>query len=94
MRPDVNFKGDFGTVRFALELAPKDVGLATARACEYNVPMPLATGGEHILSVAFARGSCDGAPSRPISISARPLRGHTAWHCLIERVQLQPGKTS
>jgi len=22
-----------------------------------------------------------------------PLAGHTAWHCLVERVQLQPGKT-
>lgn len=31
MLPDIVFKGDFDTVRFALRLARKDLGLATAR---------------------------------------------------------------
>jgi 3-hydroxyisobutyrate dehydrogenase len=43
-------------VRFALKLLRKDVGLATALAREYNVPMPLATGGEQLLIEALARG--------------------------------------
>ena len=40
MVPDVVFKGDFDNVRFALKLARKDIGLATALAREYDVPMP------------------------------------------------------
>jgi 3-hydroxyisobutyrate dehydrogenase-like beta-hydroxyacid dehydrogenase len=56
MIPDVVFKGDFDNVRFALKLARKDVGLATALAREYDVPMPLAAVGEQIMVEAMARG--------------------------------------
>jgi 3-hydroxyisobutyrate dehydrogenase-like beta-hydroxyacid dehydrogenase len=56
MIPDVILKGDFDAVRFALKLARKDVGLATALAREYDVPMPLAAVGEQILVAAMARG--------------------------------------
>ena len=42
MIPDVIFKGDFDTVRFALKLARKDIGLATELAREFDVPMPMA----------------------------------------------------
>lgn len=56
MIPDVVFKGEFDTVRFALKLARKDVGLATALAREYDVPMSMAAVGEQILVEAMARG--------------------------------------
>ncbi|HEV8617452.1 MAG TPA: NAD(P)-dependent oxidoreductase [Methylomirabilota bacterium] len=56
MIPDVVFKGEFDTVRFALKLARKDVGLATALAREFDVPMPMAAVGEQILIEAMARG--------------------------------------
>ena len=56
MIPDVVFKGEFDNVRFALKLARKDVGLATALAREYDVPMPLAAVGEQIMMEAMARG--------------------------------------
>jgi 3-hydroxyisobutyrate dehydrogenase len=56
MIPDVVFKGDFDSVRFALKLARKDVGLATALAREYDVPMPIAAAGEQIMIEAMARG--------------------------------------
>jgi 3-hydroxyisobutyrate dehydrogenase len=56
MIPDVVFKGDFDSVRFALKLARKDVGLATALAREYDVPMSMAAVGEQILIEAMARG--------------------------------------
>jgi 3-hydroxyisobutyrate dehydrogenase len=56
MIPDVVLKGDFDNVRFALKLARKDVGLATALAREYDVPMPLAAVGEQIMVEAMARG--------------------------------------
>jgi 3-hydroxyisobutyrate dehydrogenase len=56
MIPDVVFKGDFDAVRFALKLARKDVGLATALAREFDVPMPMASAGEQILIQAMARG--------------------------------------
>src|SRR5947207_1036440 len=46
MIPDVVLKGDFDNVRFALKPARKDVGLATALAREYDVPMPIAAVGE------------------------------------------------
>ena len=56
MLPDVIFKGDFDTVRFALKLARKDVGLATELAREYDVPMPMAALAEQTLVEALARG--------------------------------------
>src|SRR4030095_5673662 len=56
MIPDVVLKGDFDAVCFALKLARKDLGLATALAREYDVPMPLATAGEQQLIECMARG--------------------------------------
>jgi len=65
MLPDVVFNGDFDSVRFALKLARKDVGLATALAREYNVPMPLASLGEKILMEAVGRGWGDKDSTSP-----------------------------
>jgi 3-hydroxyisobutyrate dehydrogenase len=65
MIPDVVFKGGFDTVRFALKLARKDVGLATELAREYDVPMPMATLGEQILIEALARGWGDKDSTAP-----------------------------
>jgi 3-hydroxyisobutyrate dehydrogenase len=65
MIPDVVFKGDFDSVRFALKLARKDIGLATALAREYDVPMPLATAGEQQLIEAMARGWGDRDSTSP-----------------------------
>jgi 3-hydroxyisobutyrate dehydrogenase len=65
MIPDVVLKGDFDHVRFALRLARKDVGLATALAREYDVPMPLASLGEQILVEAMARGWGDRDSTSP-----------------------------
>jgi 3-hydroxyisobutyrate dehydrogenase-like beta-hydroxyacid dehydrogenase len=65
MIPDVVFKGDFDAVRFALKLARKDVGLATALAREYDVPMPLAAAGEQQLIECMARGWGDRDSTAP-----------------------------
>ena len=65
MLPDVVFKGDFDAVRFALRLARKDLGLATALAREYDVPMPLATAGEQQLIECMARGWGDKDSTSP-----------------------------
>src|SRR6266851_409133 len=65
MLPDVVFKGDFDSVRFALRLARKDVGLATALAREYDVPMPLASAGEQQLIECMARGWGDRDSTSP-----------------------------
>lgn len=54
--PDVIFKGDFDTPRFALALARKDIGLATELAREYNVPMPLSNVAEQNMIEAMNRG--------------------------------------
>jgi 3-hydroxyisobutyrate dehydrogenase-like beta-hydroxyacid dehydrogenase len=54
--PEIVFKGDFDTVRFALRLARKDMALATELAREYNVPMALAALAEQMLVEAMARG--------------------------------------
>jgi 3-hydroxyisobutyrate dehydrogenase-like beta-hydroxyacid dehydrogenase len=54
--PDIVFRGDFDTVRFALRLARKDMGLATALGRELNVPMPMAALAEQDLIQAIARG--------------------------------------
>jgi len=56
MLPNQIFKGDFDTVRFALKLARKDIGLATELAREHDVPMPLASVAEQIMMEAVARG--------------------------------------
>ena len=56
MIPDVIFKGDFDTVRFALKLARKDIGLATELAREFDVPMPMAAIAEQNMVEALVRG--------------------------------------
>jgi 3-hydroxyisobutyrate dehydrogenase len=65
MLPNVIFKGDFDTVRFGLKLARKDIGLATALAREYNVPMPMAAVAEQIMMEAMARGWGDKDSTAP-----------------------------
>jgi 3-hydroxyisobutyrate dehydrogenase len=61
MLPNVIFKGDFDTVRFALELARKDIGLATALGREVNVPLKLANivEQEHVEALAHGWGKRD-----------------------------------
>jgi 3-hydroxyisobutyrate dehydrogenase len=54
--PEVVFKGDFDNPRFALALARKDVGLATALGREFNVPMPLANLAEQTMVDGIQRG--------------------------------------
>lgn len=54
--PNVVFKGDFDTQQFALRLARKDLGLATALAREFEVPMALASLVEQHMIEALARG--------------------------------------
>jgi 3-hydroxyisobutyrate dehydrogenase len=54
--PEIVFKGDFDTVRFALRLARKDLGLATALGREIEVPMAVAAVTEQALVEAMARG--------------------------------------
>ena len=65
MLPDVIFKGDFDTVRFACKLARKDIGLATELAREYDVPMPMASVAEQIMIEALARGWGDKDSTAP-----------------------------
>jgi 3-hydroxyisobutyrate dehydrogenase len=50
------FKGDFDTVRFALRLARKDVGLATELGREFDVPLKIAGIVEQEFVEAMARG--------------------------------------
>ena len=72
--PDIVFKGDFDTVRFGLALARKDVGLATALAREFNVPMPIASLGEQILMEAMARGWGDKDSTSPWMLQEEAAR--------------------
>jgi 3-hydroxyisobutyrate dehydrogenase len=65
MIPNVIFKGEFDTVRFALKLARKDIGLATELAREYDVPMPMAAVAEQIMMEALARGWGDRDSTSP-----------------------------
>ncbi len=50
------FRGEFDPPSFALELARKDIGLATELGKEYNVPMPVANLSEQIAIQAMNRG--------------------------------------
>ena len=50
------FKGEFEPASFALNLAYKDISLATELAREYNVPMPMSTLAEQIALQAMNRG--------------------------------------
>ena len=54
--PEMVFKGSFEPVRFAMKLARKDVGLATALARELDVPMAMSALTEQLLVEAMARG--------------------------------------
>jgi 3-hydroxyisobutyrate dehydrogenase len=65
MLPQVVFKNTFDTVRFALKLARKDIGLATQLAREFDVPMPMAALGEQIMIEAIARGWGDKDSTSP-----------------------------
>jgi 3-hydroxyisobutyrate dehydrogenase len=65
MIPNIVFKGDFDTVRFALKLARKDLGLATALSREFDVPMPMAAVAEQLLIETMARGWGDRDSSAP-----------------------------
>ena len=50
------FRGEFEPASFALELAHKDISLATELAREYSVPMPMATLAEQVAIQAINRG--------------------------------------
>ena len=54
--PQRIFTGDFDTVRFALHLARKDIGLATSLGREFEVPMKMANLLEQEFIEALARG--------------------------------------
>jgi 3-hydroxyisobutyrate dehydrogenase len=72
--PDTYLRGNF-TARFALQLARKDVGLATALAREYNVPMRLAVLCEQDLMQAMERGWA--AQDASIVLTLQEERAHT-----------------
>ena len=65
MIPNVIFKGDFDSVRFALKLARKDIGHATELARECDVPMPMAAIAEQTMMEALARGWGDKDSTSP-----------------------------
>ena len=50
------FRGEYEPASFALNLAYKDISLATELAREYNVPMPMSTLAEQIAMQAMNRG--------------------------------------
>lgn len=74
MLPDVIFKGDFDTARFALRLARKDLGLATALAREYDVPMAIAAVAEQTMIEAMVRGWGDKDSTAPWLIQEERAR--------------------
>ena len=68
MVPNVVFKGDFDTVRFALRLARKDIGLASDLGREYEVPMKVANIVEQDLIEAMAKGWGDRDSTVPFQL--------------------------
>jgi 3-hydroxyisobutyrate dehydrogenase len=74
MLPNVIFRGDFDTVRFALKLGRKDIGLATELAREYDVPMPMAAVAEQIVMQAMARGWGDKDVTAPWMLQEEAAR--------------------
>ncbi len=50
------FRGEYEPASFALNLAYKDISLATELAREYDVPMPMSTLAEQIAMQAMNRG--------------------------------------
>jgi 3-hydroxyisobutyrate dehydrogenase len=74
MLPEIVFKGDFDTVRFALKLARKDLALATELAREYHVPMPTAALAEQIIVEAIGRGWGDKDYAAPFMLQEERAR--------------------
>lgn len=68
MVPNVVFKGDFDTARFALKLARKDIGLASALGREYEVPMKVANIVEQDLIEGMARGWAERDSTAPFQL--------------------------
>jgi len=66
--PEVVFKGDFDTVRFALKLARKDIGLATELGREFNVPLKVASITEQELVEGLARGWSERDSTAPFTL--------------------------
>jgi 3-hydroxyisobutyrate dehydrogenase-like beta-hydroxyacid dehydrogenase len=66
--PEVVFKGDFDTVRFALKLARKDIGLATDLRREFNVPLKIANISEQELVEGMARGWAERDSTAPFTL--------------------------
>ncbi len=66
--PEVVFKGDFDTVRFALRLARKDIGLATDLGREVAVPLKIANLVEQDFVEALARGWGERDSSAPFTL--------------------------
>jgi 3-hydroxyisobutyrate dehydrogenase len=68
MVPNVVFKGDYDTVRFALKLARTDIGLATELAREYGVPLKIGNLVEQDHIEAMARGWGDRDSTVPFAL--------------------------
>ena len=66
--PNVVFKGDYDTVRFALKLARKDIGLATDLAREFSVPLKIGNLVEQDHIEAMARGWGDRDSTVPFAL--------------------------
>lgn len=66
--PEVVFKGDFDTVRFALRLARKDIGLATEMGREFDVPLKIANIVEQEFVEALTRGWGERDSSVPFTL--------------------------
>jgi 3-hydroxyisobutyrate dehydrogenase-like beta-hydroxyacid dehydrogenase len=54
--PATVFRGEFDPPSFALELARKDIRLATELGREFNVPMPIANIAEQLAIASMNRG--------------------------------------
>ncbi len=65
---EVVFKGDFDTVRFALKLARKDIGLATELGREFNVPLKIGNLTEQELVEGMSRGWGERDSSAPFTL--------------------------
>jgi len=68
MVPEVIFKGDYDTVRFALRGARKDLGLATELGREYEVPLKVASIVEQEFIEGLARGWAERDSTAPFAL--------------------------
>ena len=68
MVPNVVFKGDFDTPRFALKLARKDIGLASALGREFEVPLKIANLVEQDLVEGMAKGWAERDSTAPFQL--------------------------